>query len=116
VPEALVAALGDSVAIGRGGIRDAAFSPDLQTIGIGWTNGVSFTRVADQVDLWYWEAPQMVTAVDVSAEHVVALLVNGDVWLLKVEDGDRRWRYRRHTDPAPRPGGRRDQRLAGITH
>lgn len=46
-----VAAFGDPVAIGRGGIRDASFSPDPSTLAIGWTNGVSLTKVQDQIDL-----------------------------------------------------------------
>jgi len=82
-----VAALGESVAIGRGGIRDAAFSSDHKTMLIGWSNGVSLTRVDDQSDLWFWKAPELVTAVDTSAEYAAVLLVNGDVWLLDVENG-----------------------------
>lgn len=87
VQGALIAALGDPVAIGRGGIRDAAFSPDHKRLAIGWTSGVSMTSIDDQIDHWYWEAPELVTAVDTSAEHVVVLLVNGDVWLLDAESG-----------------------------
>lgn len=98
---ALVVAFGDPVPIGRGGIRDAAFSPDRKTLAIGWTNGVSFTRVADQADLWYWEAPEMLTAVDASAEHVGVLLVNGDVWLLDAESGS----SQRFPEAARVPGG-----------
>jgi WD40 repeat protein len=103
--DTLVAAFGDPVPIGRGGIRDAAFSPDRKTIAIGWTSGVSLTRVDDQVDLWYWNAPELVTALDASAQHIAVLLVNGDVWLLdaasgtgqrfpevgKIPDGDAFW-------------------------
>jgi len=70
-------------------------------LAIGWTNGVSLTRVADQIDLWYWEAPEMVTAVDVSAKHIAALLVNGDVWLLDAASGA----GRRFSEAATVPGG-----------
>jgi WD40 repeat protein len=83
----LIAALGDPVPIGRGGIRDAAFSPDFKKLVIGWTNGASLRRVKDQVDLWDWQSPEMVTAVDVSEEYVAILLVSGDVWLLDIENG-----------------------------
>lgn len=86
-PGPLIAAFGDPVAIGRGGIRDAAFSPDRKTLVIGWSNGVSLTRVDDQIDLWFWKAPELVTAVDASAEYIAVLLVNGDVWLLDVASG-----------------------------
>jgi len=87
-PAEPVARFGEPVTLGRGGIRDAAFSPDRETIAIGWTNGVSLTGVKDRQDRWYHPTPQVVTALDVSAEYVTAVLVNGDVWLFHAMTGD----------------------------
>lgn len=81
------ARLGEPIAIGRGGVRDAAFAPDLQTLAIGWANGVSLTRLDDLTDLWYWEAPGLVTALDLSDAWIAVLLANGDLWLLDAQDG-----------------------------
>ena len=101
VPGPLVATLGDPVPLGRGGIRGAKFSPDRKTIAIGWTNGVSLTGVDDQDDLWFWKAPEMVTAVDASSAYIAVLLVNGDVWLLDAKTGT----GQRFPEVARVPGG-----------
>lgn len=88
LPAEAVARFGAPIVVGRGGIRDAAFSPDLETIAIGWTNGVSLTGVHDQQDLWYQPIPHMVTALDVSDTWIAAVLVTGDVLLFNVANGE----------------------------
>ncbi len=87
--------LGEEVAVSLGmpvimghGIRVAAFSPDGETVAIGWTNGISLMRSDDQIDLWFRQMPDLVTAVATSGTHVVALLVTGDVWLFEASSGD----------------------------
>lgn len=86
-PDGAAAVLGEPVVIGRG-IRDAAFSPDGESVVAGWTNGVSLVRVDDQEELWFRQTPHMVTAVDTSGTAVAAVLVTGDVWLFEANSGD----------------------------
>jgi hypothetical protein len=84
---------GEPVWIGRGGLRAARFTPDAQSLILGWSVGVSRVHIPDLREEWFapLPAPLRAMGIDPRGRWAAAVLESGAVVRLSLADGSARF-------------------------